>query len=266
MNQLVKDGDASQNVNGDALENVEGSNEFVAFDTVVEKVIESGKIGTKDQDGNASVLAQIIAFNATASDEHKITASMLRKSEDKNREAEATIYAVQRRTEIEAGYILGAVGGGKTGATIVSAWYKCSGKAPKMKNILTTDQYEKYSDTRNVWHGKMITLEKSLQTHEDNERKLAIQKKEEAGVALTEDEDLFINPPKKSLGAYVIKQAFAMWSQTQKDPDDSSFEMDMDVHWLQKQMRELMGQVATKSEMASEEYKKILTKMKKDAS
>ena len=264
MNQLVKDGDASQNVNGDALENVEGDNEFVSLECVLDAATEVGTKGQEDVKAHKNLMNTIIDHNRDREPDedgnflngYPIHSYMLQKSNWNDMDGAEAAHARSVSAQIQASFIKGALTAIECEHTsvILSTWYTCNGSAPKMKKILTTGQYKAYNDTRSVWHGKMSTLIKSLATHEDDERKLDLQFRQEQGEELSEEDELFLNPPLPNLATALVK-SFASWeAELQKDPDDLKYDIPkgIDVTDLVKELRSFCNYVAERDVEASE--------------
>ena len=265
MNQLVKDGDASQNVNGDALENVEGTNEFVSLECVLDAATESGESGQADVKAHNNLMNAIIDHNRDREPDedgnflngYPIHSYMLQKSNWNDMpDGPLVHHARSVSAQIQASFIKGALMAIECEHTsvILSTWRTCIGSGPKMKKILTTGQYAAYNDTRPVWHGKMSTLIKSLATHEDDERKLDLQRLQEQGETLSEEDELFLNPPLPNLATALVK-SFASWeAELQKDPDDLKYDIPkgIDVTDLVKELRSFCNYVAERDTEASE--------------
>ena len=264
MNQLVKDGDASQNVNGDALENVEGTNEFVSLECVLDAATESGESGQADVKAHNNLMNAIIDHNRDREPDedgnflngYPIHSYMLQKSNWNDMpDGPLVHHARSVSAQIQASFIKGALMAIECEHTsvILSTWWTCNGSGPKMKKILTTGQYAAYNDTRPVWHGKMSTLIKSLSTHEDDERKLDLQLLQEQGETLSEEDELFLNPPLPNLATALVK-SFASWeAELQKDPDDLKYDIPkgIDVTDLVKELRSFCDYVAERDVEAS---------------
>ena len=265
MNQLVKDGDASQNVNGDALENVEGTNEFVSLECVLDAATESGESGQADVKAHNNLMNAIIDHNRDREPDedgnflngYPIHSYMLQKSNWNDMpDGPLVHHARSVSAQIQASFIKGALMAIECEHTsvILSTWRTCIGSGPKMKKILTTGQYKAYNDTRPVWHGKMSTLIKSLATHEDDERKLDLQRLQEQGGTLSEEDELFLNPPLPNLATALVKSFVSWEAELQKDPDDLKYDIPkgIDVTDLVKELRSFCDYVAERDTEASE--------------
>ena len=265
MNQLVNEGDASENVNGDALENVEGDNEFVSLECVLDAATEVGTKGQEDVKAHKNLMNTIVDHNRDREPDedgnflngYPIHSYMLQKSNWNDMpDGPLVHHARSVSAQIQASFIKGALMAIECEHTsvILSTWRTCIGSGPKMKKILTTGQYKAYNDTRPVWHGKMSTLIKSLATHEDDERKLDLQRLQEQGGKLSEEDELFLNPPLPNLATALVKSFVSWEAELQKDPDDLKYDIpqSIDVTDLVKEFRSFCDYIAERDTEASE--------------
>jgi len=158
---------------------------------------------------------------------------------------------------------------GATSAAIAKHYIACDGSATKIKNVLTTAQYECFQaawvNSSSPAKNECTNLRLRLETYEKDQEKLRIQKLLETSTMddLSEEDRLFIDPPRATDVVKTLATMRKMITKIKESEEPSGFTEGLTVGFLVKEFNTFIGKIYEDRPNLKEDVKKEIGGKKK---
>ena len=158
---------------------------------------------------------------------------------------------------------------GATTPAIAKHYIACDGSATKIKNVLTTAQYECFQaawvNSSSPAKNECTNLRLRLETHERDQEKLRIQKLLETSTMddLSEEDRLFIDPPRATDVVKTLSTMRKMITKIKESEEPTGFTEGLTVGFLVKEFNTFIGKIYEDRPNLKEDVKKEIGGKKK---